>query len=63
MHESIQEQVQQQIEKYYEKLPKTKEKQKEWQLPKDDFYTTAPTYSFDLFDDSQRWTFDPGGRA
>jgi len=52
MHERIQEQVQQQIEKYYEKLPKSKEKQNKWQLPKDDFYTTAPTNSFDLFDDS-----------
>ena len=63
MHESIQEQVQQQIEKYYEKFPKTKEKQKEWQLPKDDFYTTAQTNSFALFDDSHRWTFDPGRQA
>jgi len=63
MHKMIREHIQQSKEKYCTKLPKPKEKQKEWQLPKDDFYTTAPTNSFDLFDDSQRWTFDPGGRA
>ena len=63
MHERIQEQIQQQIEKYYDKLPKAIEKQKEWQLPKINVYTTAQTNTFDLFDDSQRWTFDLGGRA
>ena len=62
MHERIPEQIQQQIEKYYEKLPKTIEKQKEWQLPKINVYTTAQTNTFDFFDYSQRWTFD-GGRA
>jgi len=63
MHERIKEQIQQQIEKYYEKLPKKKEKQEQWQLNKIDFHTTAQTNSFALFDDSHRWTFDPGGRA
>jgi len=37
----------------------TKKIQEEWQLT--DFYTTAETNSFDLFDDSNRWTFDHGG--
>jgi len=63
MHERIKKQIQQQTRKYYEKLPKTIEKQEEWKLNKTDFYTTAETNSFDLFDDSRRWTFDPGGRA
>ena len=63
MHERIKEQIQQQIEKYYDKLPKTIQRQKEWQLNRIDFYTTAQTKSFSLFDDSHRWTFDPGGRA
>jgi len=63
MHEGIKEQIQQQIEKYYDKLPKTIEKQKEWQLNRIEFYTTAQTNTFALFDDSHRWTFDPGGRA
>jgi len=52
MHENIKEQLHQQTEKYYEKLPKTIEKQEEWQLNKTDFYTTAESNSFDLFDDS-----------
>ena len=39
------------------------EKQKEWQLNRIDFYTTAQTNTFALFDDSHIWTFDPGGRA
>ena len=51
------------LKKSCEKLPKTIEKQEEWQLNKTDFYTTAQTNSFTLFDDSQIWTFDPGGRA
>jgi len=63
MHERIKEQIQQQIEKYYAKLPKTIEKQKAWQLNRIDFYTIDQTNSFALFDDSHRWTFDPGGRA
>jgi len=63
MHKRIKEQIQQPKEKYCKKLPKTIEKQKEWQLHKVDFYTTASTNSFVLFDDSHRWTFDPGGRA
>jgi len=46
-----------------EKLTKTIEKQEEWQLNKTDFYTTAETNSFDLFDDSNKWSLDPGGRA
>ena len=58
----IREHIQQPKEKYCKKLPKTKEQQK-WQLHKFDFYTTAQTNSFALFDDSHRWTFDPGGRA
>jgi len=49
------------LKKSCEKLPKTKDKQKKWQLNKTNFYTTAETNSFDLFDDSYRWTFDPGG--
>ena len=49
------------LKKYRKKLPI--EKQKEWKLHKIDFYTTAQTNSFALFDDSHRWTFDPGGRA
>jgi len=63
MHESIKEQIQQQTEKYHKKLPKIIEKQEEWQLNKNDFYTSAQTNSFALFDDSKRWTFDPRGRA
>jgi len=63
MHERIKEQIQQQIEKYYDKFLNTIEKQKEWQLNRIDFYTTAQTNTFALFDDSHRWTFDPGGRA
>jgi len=51
------------LKKYCKKLPKTIEKQKEWQLHKIDFYTTAQTNTFALFDDSHRWMFDPGGRA
>jgi len=51
------------LKKYCKKLPKTIEKQKEWLLHKIDFYTTAQTNTFALFDDSHRWTFDPGGRA
>jgi len=49
------------LKKSCEKLPKAKDKQKEWQLNKTDFYTTVETNSFDLFDDSYRWTFDPRG--
>jgi len=56
MSERIKEQIQQQIEKYYDKFPKTIEKQKEWQLNRIDFYTTAQTNTFSLFDDSHRWT-------
>jgi len=63
MHKRIKEQIQQQTEKYHKKLPKTIEKQEEWQLNKTDFYTTAQTNSFSLFNDSQGWTFDLGGRA
>jgi len=48
------------LKKSCEKLPKTIEKQEEWQLNKTDFSTTAETNSFDLFDGSNRWTFDPG---
>jgi len=51
------------LKKFCEKLPKTIEKQKEWQFNKIDFYTTAKTNTFALFDDSHRWTFDPGGQA
>ena len=51
------------LKKYYAKLPKTIRKQKARQLNIIDFYTTAQTNSFALFDDSHRWTFDPGGRA
>jgi len=47
------------LNKSCEKLPKTIEKQKQWQLNKTDFYT-AETNSFDLFDDFNRLTFDPG---
>jgi len=50
------------LKKSCDKLPKTIEKQ-EGQLNKVDFYTTASTNSFALFDDSHRWTFDIGGRA
>ena len=39
------------------------QKQKAWQLNRIDFYTTAQTNSFVLFDDSHRWTFNPGGRV
>jgi len=49
--------------KYCNKLPKTIEKQEEWQLNKKKNYTTFQTNTFALFDDSHRWTFDPGGRA
>ena len=42
---------------FCEKLPK--EKQEKWQHSKNDFQTNT----FALFDDSQRWTFDPGGQA
>jgi len=42
--------------KFYEKLSNTKEKQEKWQLSKIDFQTNT----FALFDDSHRWTFDPG---
>jgi len=61
MHERIKEQIQQQTKKYHKTLPKTIEKQEEWQLNKIDFYTIAQTNTFALFDDSHRWTFDPGG--
>jgi len=61
IHKRIKEKIQQSKEKYWKKLPKTIEKQKEWQLHKIDFYTTAQTNSFALFDDFHRWTFDPGG--
>jgi len=50
------------LKKSCDKLPKTIEKQ-EGQLNKIDFYTIAQTNTFALFDDSHRWTFDPGGRA
>jgi len=50
------------LKKSCDKLPKTIEKQ-EGQLNKIDFYTTTQTNTFALFDDSHRWTFDPGGRA
>ena len=63
IHKRIKEQIQQSKEKYCKKLPKTIEKQKEWQLHKIDFYTIASTNSFALFEDSHRWSFDPGGRA
>ena len=63
MHERIKEQIQQQTKKYHKKLPKIIEKQEEWQLNKTDFYTIAQTNSFVLFDASQKWKFDPGGRA
>ena len=63
MHERIKEQIQQKIEIYYAKLTKIIEKQKAWQLNRIEFYTTAQTNSFALFDDSHRWTFDQGGRA
>ena len=63
MHEEIKEQIQKQTKKYYEKLPKTIEKQEGWQLNKIAFHITAQTNSFTLFDNSHRWTFDPGGRA
>jgi len=49
------------LKKSCEKFPKTIEKQDEWQLNKIDFYTTAETNPFELFEDSNRWTFDPGG--
>ena len=49
------------LKKPCDKLPKTKEKQ-EGQL-KFDFYTTAQTNTFALFDNSHRWSFDLGGRA
>jgi len=48
------------LKKSCKKLPKTIEKQKEWQLHKIDFYT-AETNSSDLFNDFNRWTFDPKG--
>jgi len=51
------------LKKYCEKLSKTIEKQKEWQVNKIDFYTTAQTNTFALFDDSHICTFDPEGRA
>ena len=54
MHERIKEQIQQQKEKYHKKLSKTIEKQEEWQPYKIDFYTTAQTNTFALFDDSHR---------
>jgi len=63
IHKRIKEQIQQSKEKYCKKLPKTIEKQKEWQLNKIDFNTIVSTNSFALFEDSHRWTFDPGGRA
>jgi len=62
MHKRIREHIQQPKEKYCKKFPKTKEKQK-WQLHKIDFYITASTNSFALFDNPPRWTFDPGGQA
>jgi len=43
------------------KLPKIIGKQEEWQLKKVDFYTTAETNPFELFDDSNKWTFAVGG--
>ncbi|XP_068479401.1 uncharacterized protein [Phaseolus vulgaris] len=61
-HERIREHMQPSKEKYCKKLPKTKEKQK-WKLHKIDLYITASTNSFALFDNSPRWTFDPGGQA
>jgi len=48
------------LKKFCKKLPKTIEKQKEWQLHKTDFYIVE-TNTFALFDDSHKWTFDPGG--
>jgi len=43
-------------------LPKTKEKQK-WQLHTIKFSPIAHTNAFALFQDSHRWTFDPGGHT
>jgi len=63
IHKRIKEQIQQSKEKYSKRLPKTIGKQKEWQLHKIDFYTIASTNSIALFEDSHRWTFDPGGQA
>jgi len=63
IHKRIQEHIQQPKEKYCKKLPKTIEKQREWQLHKVDFYTTASTKSFALLENSPRSTFDPGGQA
>jgi len=50
------------IMKSCENFPKTIEKQEEWQLNQIGFYITAKTNSFDLFDDSNKGSFDPGGR-
>ena len=51
------------LKKSCKKFPKTIENQEERQLKKIEFYTTVQTNTFALFDDSHRWTFDPGGRA
>ena len=61
-HKRIRGHIQSSKGKYCEKLPKTKEKQK-WQLLTIKFSPIAHTNSFVLFQDSHRWTFDPGGQA
>ena len=45
------------------KVAKNNRKKEEWQLNKIDCYTTAETNSFDLFDDSNKWSFDPRRRT
>ena len=62
MNKMIREHIQQSKEKYCTKLPKPKEKKK-WQLHTIKFSPIAHTNSFALFQNSHRWTFDPGGRA
>jgi len=59
-HKRIRGHIQPSKGKYCEKLPKKKEKQK-WQLHTIKFSPIAHTNSFVLFQDSHRWTFDPGG--